>query len=131
MTTVPAELKYTREHEWVRVEDGIATIGLTDFAQEQLGDIVFVDMPGLGAEIKQMETCGAIESVKAASDIYAPVSGTVTAVNDRLSDKPELVNESPYDEGWIVKAKVGDIDELNALLSPAEYETLLASAETH
>ena len=128
MVTVLKELKYTRDHEWARVQDSVATVGLTDFAQEQLGDIVFVELPEVGTEIKQSEAFGAIESVKAATDMYAPVSGVIKEVNENLRNQPELINESPYDDGWMVKIDMSDDQELETLMSSTEYEQLLASA---
>lgn len=127
MVTIPAELKYTQQHEWVRVEDAVAVIGITDFAQEQLGDIVYIELPEIGAQLRQSQALGVIESVKAATDVYAPTSGTVTEVNESLRDRPELVNQYPYDAGWIVKATVGDEKELEGLLSSTEYEALVVS----
>jgi glycine cleavage system H protein len=122
----PADLRYTKEHEWVRVEGGVGTIGITDWAQDQLGDVVFVALPAPGAQLSQMAVFGEIESVKAVSELYAPVSGEVTEANQALADKPELVNESPYGDGWIVKVRLSDPAEVDALLTAEQYEQLLA-----
>ncbi|MBI2952768.1 MAG: glycine cleavage system protein GcvH [Chloroflexi bacterium] len=129
MPEVRQQLKYTKEHEWVRPTDDTAVVGISDYAQEQLGDVVFVELPAGGTEVTQFETFGTIESVKAASDLYSPVSGTVVEVNAALKDRPELLNQSPYDEGWLVKVKLKDRRELDVLLSPTEYDTLIGSLE--
>lgn len=129
MAEIRKELRYTKEHEWIKVTDDVATVGITDYAQEQLGDVVFVELPAVGAEVTQFETAGTIESVKAASDIYAPVSGTVVEVNQALKERPEIVNRSPYDEAWMMKIKMRDSKELDVLLSPSDYETLIGSLE--
>ncbi|MER3398985.1 MAG: glycine cleavage system protein H [Chloroflexota bacterium] len=118
---IPEDRKYTREHEWVQVEDGVAVVGITDYAQRELGDVVFVNLPAVGTRVKQFERFGEVESVKAVSDLYAPVSGEVTEVNLRLSSEPELVNRSPYGDGWMIKIRLEDPDELNNLLSAEEY----------
>lgn len=118
----PKELKYSKDHEWVKVEGNIATIGITDFAQSQLGDVVFVDLPEVGAQISAGSEFGAIESVKAVSDIYAPVSGVVKEVNEQLSDAPETVNQDAYGEGWIVKVELANTAEIDELLDSAAYE---------
>ncbi|WP_110876814.1 glycine cleavage system protein GcvH [Franconibacter helveticus] len=126
MSNVPNELKYSKEHEWLRKEaDGTYTVGITEHAQELLGDMVFVDLPEVGATVAAGDDCAVAESVKAASDIYAPVSGEIVAVNDALSDSPELVNSAPYGEGWIFKIKASDEGEVAALLDAAAYEVLL------
>ena len=117
----PEDLKYTREHEWVSVEGKVATIGITDHAQHQLGDVVFVELPGVGDRLEKSDAFGVVESTKAVSDIYAPVSGEVVEVNDDLPDNPELINEDPYGDGWIVKVTVGDPTDLDDLLSADEY----------
>lgn len=119
---VPHDLRYTREHEWVRIEDGIAVVGITDHAQDQLGDIVFVDFPEEGAEMLQFEKFGEIESVKAVSDLFAPLTGEVVEVNSRLEGEPELVNTSPYGEGWMLKMNMANPRELEALMTAADYE---------
>ena len=112
---VPEELKYTRSHEWVRLEDGVATVGITEHAQDELGDVVFVELPEQGAELAAGDSFGAVESVKAVSDLYAPVGGEVVEVNGSLEDSPEKINEDPYGEGWILKLRISDEPDL---LSP-------------
>jgi glycine cleavage system H protein len=126
----PIDRRYTREHEWVRVDDGTGTVGITDYAQDELGDIVYVEMPAPGASVKQSEKLGEIESVKAVSDLYAPVSGEVVEVNEGVNDHPELLNESPYEKGWLVRLRLADAAELEALLTAEQYDQLLAEAET-
>jgi len=118
---VPDDLRYLESHEWVRVADGTAEIGITEFAQDELGDVVFVELPDEGADLTAGEDFGVVESIKAVSDVYAPVSGTVTAVNDSLRDEPELLNEDPFGEGWMVKVELDDEGNLDDLLSPADY----------
>ena len=119
-------LKYSEEHEWVRVEsDGDAVVGITDFAAESLGDVVFVELPEVGAQLTQFDKMGEIESVKAVSDLYSPVSGTITARNEDLLDSPELVNDSPYDNGWMLRVELSDGGELDKLMSHAEYQAML------
>jgi glycine cleavage system H protein len=120
------DLRYLDTHEWVRVENGHARIGISDFAQDELGDVVFVELPGEGDELVREESFGVVESIKAVSDIYAPVSGTVTAVNDALADTPELLNEDPYGEGWLVELELADESELDDLLSADGYEDQIA-----
>lgn len=119
---IPANLLYTKEHEWVKIEGEVATIGITDYAQGQLGDIVFVELPALGAETKQMQPFGTIEAVKAVSDLFAPLSGTVVEVNAALADKPEAINQDCYGVGWLIKLKISNAGEKQALLSAADYE---------
>ncbi|KAA0221729.1 glycine cleavage system protein GcvH [candidate division KSB1 bacterium] len=119
---IPANLLYTKEHEWVKIEGEVATIGITDYAQGQLGDIVFVELPAAGAETKQMQPFGTIEAVKAVSDLFAPLSGTVTEVNTALADKPESINQDCYGAGWLIKLKISNAGEQAALLSAADYE---------
>ena len=121
----PPELKYTKEHEWVRVEGDSGTIGITDYAQDQLGDIVFVELPAAGAEISAAQKLGEIESVKAVSELFAPVSGEVTEANDGLADSPEAVNDDPYGDGWLIKVRLSDPAELEKLLSADEYEAFI------
>lgn len=120
-STYPDDLRYSKEHEWVRAEGGEATIGITSFAADELGDIVFVELPEPGTPVEQFGTFGVIESVKAVSDLYAPVSGEVTAVNEALSDRPELVNSDPFGEGWIVKVTLADPAQLDGLMDAAAY----------
>ncbi|MYO13229.1 glycine cleavage system protein GcvH [Salmonella enterica subsp. enterica serovar Kentucky] len=126
MSNVPNELKYSKEHEWLRKEaDGTYTVGITEHAQELLGDMVFVDLPDVGTTVNAGDDCAVAESGKAAPDIYAPVSGEIVAVNDALSDSPELVNSEPYGQGWIFKIKASDEAEVAALLDASAYEALL------
>lgn len=122
----PSELKYTKTHEWVRLEGDVAVVGITDFAQDALGDVVFVDLPQTGKAVEAGSAVAVVESVKTASDIYAPLSGEIIEVNSALSDKPELINQSPYAEGWLFKMKVNPAD-VNGLLSAAEYQTVAES----
>ncbi len=125
MSNVPSDLKYAKSHEWLRLSaDGMATIGITDYAQNSLGDITYVQVPKPGAVIKAGETFGVVESVKAASDLYAPVSGTVAEANPTLESKPEIVNQAPYDQGWMIRVKLSDPAQLNALLDAAAYQKL-------
>ena len=122
---VPENLNYTKEHEWVLVEDELATIGITDYAQGELGDIVFIEFPQVGETTKQMEPCASIEAVKAVSDLYAPISGEVVEINSELESDPQLVNKDPYGKGWMLKVKISDKGELDSLLSPGEYKKLI------
>ena len=126
MSEIPADLRYTKEHEWVRVEGDEAVVGITQFAADQLGDVVFVELPDTGRALDQFSTFGVVESVKAVSDLYAPLSGEVTATNDALSGTPELVNSDPYGEGWMLRLAVGDTAQVEALLDAAAYEKLVA-----
>ena len=122
----PEDLKYSEEHEWVRLEsDGIAVVGITDFAAESLGDVVFVELPDVGSSLTQFEKMGEIESVKAVSDLYSPVSGTITERNDSVMDSPELVNDSPYDSGWMLRVNLSDSAELDKLMNHAEYQAMI------
>ena len=121
----PANLKYSKEHEWVKVDGGIATIGITSHAQSELGDIVYVELPKIGAKFAAMKEFGVVESVKTVSTLYCPVSGEVIEVNSSLSSKPEVVNTDPYGQGWIIKVKLSDPSEAGKLLSSKEYEALL------
>ena len=123
---VPTDLRYTKDHEWVRVDGDTATIGVTDFAAGQLGDVVFVDLPAAGKAVEQFATFGVVESVKAVSDLYAPVSGEVVEVNPELGGNPELVNSDPFGAGWMIKVKLGDAGQVDGLLDPAAYEQLPA-----
>ncbi|MDG1337829.1 MAG: glycine cleavage system protein GcvH [Flavobacteriaceae bacterium] len=124
---IPEELKYTEEHEWVKIEDNIATIGITDFAQGELGDIVYLEIDTLDSEIALNEVFGTVEAVKTVSDLFMPVGGKVIEMNSNLEDKPELVNEDPYGEGWIIKIDITDLSEINSLLSAKDYKNLIAS----
>ena len=123
----PAGLKYSKEHEWVATEDSVATIGITDFAQEQLGEIVYVELPAVGEKVSKDDPFGVVESVKAVSDNFAPISGTVVEVNEDLPDSPETVNEDPYGDGWLIKIKVSDSAELDDLMDNEEYEEMVAA----
>ncbi len=125
--SVPEELQYTRSHEWVRTEGDTATVGITDYAQDELGDIVFVELPEEGATFGAGDSFGAVESVKAVSDIYAPVGGEVIEVNEALNDSPEKINDDPYGDGWIIKLRVSDEGDL---LSASDYEQLLEEEES-
>ena len=118
---VPDDLRYLESHEWARTDDGTARVGITDFAQDELGDVVFVELPEEGDELAAGEEFGVVESIKAVSDIYAPVSGTVAAVNDDLFDQPELVNEAPFGEGWMLEVELADESELDELLDADAY----------
>lgn len=119
-------LKYTKEHEWVRLEGDIATVGITDYAQKQLGDVVFIELPQVGAQVEQLKAFGVIEAVKAVSDLFSPITGEVSEVNTALESQSNLINSDPYGEGWIIKVKIKDEGELNTLLSPADYRKLVA-----
>jgi len=118
---LPEGLKYSKEHEWVLVEDRIAIIGITEYAQQELGDVVYVELPEAGEKVVKDDPFGAVESVKAVSDIYAPVSGTVTEVNDALPDNPEIINDDPYGDGWMIKVEMTDKDDLKDLMNAEEY----------
>ncbi len=118
----PKDLKYTKEHEWVREEDGSVVIGITDYAQDSLGDVVFVELPDEGAAVTKDETFGVVESVKAVSDLYSPVSGTVTEVNDAIVDSPEAINEDPYGDAWMIKVELGNPPETTEFLTAEEYQ---------
>lgn len=122
---IPEDVKYTKDHEWVRADGDTATVGISDYAQGELGDIVFIDFPGTGDATKQFESCASIEAVKAVSDLYAPVSGEVTEINTELEGDPQRVNKDPYGEGWLLKIKMSDPGELDALLSPEDYKKLI------
>ena len=124
---VPADLRYTKDHEWVRVDGDTATIGVTDFAAHQLGDVVFVDLPEVGAAVEAAASISEVESTKSVSDIYAPVSGTITEVNTDLADAPERLNEDPYGEGWICVIEPRDTADVDKLLDAAAYRDLIAS----
>lgn len=124
---IPEELKYTKEHEWIRDNgDGTATVGITDFAQSELGDIVFVELEDIGYEFEKDESFGTVEAVKTVSELYAPVSGEIIEINDKLEDAPELVNEYPYDDGWMVKLKINDDSEMDSLMTAEEYKEIIA-----
>lgn len=122
---IPADLKYTKEHEWVKVEGSSATIGITDYAAGELGDVVFVEMPKVGTKVQQMKPFGTIEAVKAISDLFSPLSGEVVEVNQEVVGEAAVINQDPYGHGWIIKIKFSNPGELDALLSAADYEGLL------
>jgi glycine cleavage system H protein len=130
MSIYPEDLHYTKQHEWVRVAEGASVIGITDYAQQQLGDIVYVDLPRIGTALEQGKVMGSVESVKAVSDIYAPVSGEVVEINEALATAPEKLNGSPHADGWLVKIKLSAPDEISGLLSAADYEKYVAEEET-
>ena len=122
------DVKYTKEHEWVKLEGDVATVGITDYAQRQLGDVVFIELPEAGTQVEQMKPFGVIEAVKAVSDIFSPLTGEVTEVNSELQTQSNLINSDPYGQGWIVKIKIKDPKELDGLLSPADYRKLVAAS---
>ncbi len=126
---VPKDLKYTRDHEWARVDGDAVSVGITDFAQEKLGSIVFVELPGSGKTAKKGETLVTVDSVKAVAEVYAPISGEVRETNEALKDNPELINREPYGGGWMVKMKIAAPGEIGTLLSPGDYEAFLAEEE--
>ncbi len=123
--SIPSDLKYSSEHEWLRIEGDVARVGITDYAQDSLGDIVYVDMPKVGAAVKFMGKFGEIESVKVASEIFSPAAGEIAEINDALDQSPELVNKDPYGEGWLVAIKLSDLSELDQLLDATAYEALV------
>jgi len=125
---IPEELKYSAEHEWIRVEGDVVHVGITDYAQEELGDVVFLELPEEGTELDQGESFGVVESVKAVSDLYSPVSGKVTEIHEALLDAPELINEYPYDDGWMVSIEISDPEELNGLMTADQYREHLEEA---
>ncbi len=125
--SVPTDLRYTRDHEWVRLEGDEATVGITQYAADQLGDIVFVELPDIGRALEGAKAFGVVESVKAVSDLFAPLAGEVTATNDALTGGPELVNSDPYGAGWMVRIRVADSSELDDLLDAATYDALVAA----
>ncbi len=121
----PLGLKYSREHEWVKVVGSVAIVGITDFAQSELGDVVYVELPEVGVEVEANNTFGVVESVKAVSDLYAPVTGTVTEVNEELNDAPELVNSDPFEDAWMLRIEMSDTSELDGLLEADEYKVFV------
>ena len=129
MSNIPENLRYSKDHEWVKVEDGVASIGITDYAQHSLGDVVYVDMPRVGDKLGAHEAFGSVESVKAVSEIFTPVSGEVVEVNEELNDTPESVNEDPYGNAWLIKVKMSNPGETDAMLSSEEYEEFLTESE--
>ena len=131
MTLNPSDRQYTKEHEWLKIQDpesNLAIVGITHYAQEQLGDVVFIDMPEIGSNLVHMEKMGEIESVKAVSDLFSPVSGEVIKTNSELLDRPELINEDPYNEGWILQVILSDTRELSSLISADEYQSFTEQA---
>ena len=128
MAKVPSDLKYVKSHEWVRVNGDVATVGITDHAQHELTDVVFVELPDLGRKIKAGEACAVVESVKTASEIYSPLSGEITEVNQAVVDDPALVNSEPYEDGWFFRIKLSNPPELKALLSPEQYKVQISAA---
>ncbi len=125
----PKNLRYHKEHDWARIEGDVATLGVTDYAQESLGDIVYIELPEVGAEVSAGTSYAEIESVKAVSDVFAPLSGTVIEANEEVVDAPELINESPYEDGWLIKIKLSDPSEADDLLSAEDYEEILAEQD--
>lgn len=123
--SIPKDLRYSEEHEWVKVEGNLVKIGITDFAQHELGDIVFVELPEVGDEIKADEPFGSVESVKTVSELYAPISGKVVEVNEELGDSPEFVNESPYENAWMIVIEASDLNEVEKLMTPEQYEEMI------
>lgn len=122
MANVPEDLHYSKDHEWVRVEGDTAVIGITDYAQDSLGDVVYVELPKVGEQFAANESFGSVESVKAVSEVFSPVSGEISAINESLNDQPEKVNQDPYNEGWMIRVKMSSPGEVDSLLTAAEYE---------
>jgi len=127
----PPELLYTKEHEWVRVDESVGTIGITDFAQKELGDVVFVELPKPGDHVTAGESFGTVESVKAVSEIFSPISGEVTSVNGKLQNNPELVNSDPHGEAWLIRVQLADRAEIDKLMTADEYETFIQKEKAH
>ena len=123
---IPVNLKYTKEHEWLKIEDNIAYVGITDFAQSELGDIVFVELPNLDEEFAQNDIFGTIEAVKTLADLYIPISGKIIAINDKLENEPELINNDPYEDGWIVKVEISNPSDIDLLLNENDYKELIS-----
>ena len=123
---IPEDLKYSREHEWALVEENVATVGITDFAQDALGDVVFVELPEVGASVEAGKAFGVVESVKAVSDVYAPLTGTIEEINDDLIDAPEIINTSPYEDGWMVKIRMANAADADDLMDAEAYQALIA-----
>jgi len=126
---VPEELKYTKEHEWLKAEEGVVTIGITDYAQSELGDIVFVELPQVGDAVSQGEPFGTIEAVKTVADLFSPVSGEVSELNPKIEEDPAVMNKDPYGEGWMMKIKMSDASQADSLLSPTDYRALIEKTE--
>ncbi|MCK4336933.1 MAG: glycine cleavage system protein GcvH [Candidatus Aminicenantes bacterium] len=125
----PEEYRYSKDHEWIKVEGDLGTIGITDFAQKQMGDVVYVEMPDIGTELECHQTIGVIESVKAVSDIYSPTAGEVLEVNENLNESPELINEDPHGKGWIIKIKIKKSSEVEKMMSFSDYEKFLSGLD--
>ena len=124
---IPSELKYTKDHEWIKIEGDVATVGITDFAQSELGDIVYVEVETVGEELEQEEVFGTVEAVKTVSDLFQPLTGEIIEFNEGLEDDPELVNNDPYEKGWMVKIKISDTSQIDNLLSADDYKTLIGA----
>lgn len=122
---IPKDLLYTEDHEWIRIDEELAVVGITDYAQSELGDIVYVDLPDIGAEVNQGDSFGTIEAVKAVSDLYMPLSGEVLEVNESLNNNPEMINKDPYKEGWMIKIKLSNLTQREELLDSKQYENLI------
>jgi glycine cleavage system H protein len=121
----PKDIKFTDDHEWIKIDDNIVTVGITDFAQSELGDIIYVEFPDVGTKFSNKDSIGTLEAVKTVADIFAPLSGFITEINESLEDNPELINESPYENGWIIKMKIEDIEDYGKLLNADEYKKLI------
>jgi len=121
----PKDIKFTDDHEWIKIDDNIVTIGITDFAQSELGDIIYIEFPDVGTKFSNKDSIGTLEAVKTVADIFAPLSGFITEINESLEDNPELINESPYENGWIIKMKIEDIEDYGKLLNADEYKKLI------
>lgn len=124
--SIPKDLKYTQDHEWVRIEGDIATVGITDFAQGELGDIVYVEVETIGESLDKESVFGTVEAVKTVSDLFLPLAGEITAFNENLEDTPELVNDDPYDQGWIIKMKISDLSQIETLLTHEVYQAIIS-----
>ena len=122
---LPEDIKYTEDHEWARLDGDVLTIGITDFAQSELGDIIFVEFPDLNTEVSEKDSIGTLEAVKTVADIYSPISGEIIELNNNLENTPELINEDPYNEGWILKIKINDNNDYNSLLTNTEYQNII------
>ena len=129
--TIPEDSRYAKSHEYIHVENGVGTVGITDYAQKELGDVVFVELPQVGSPLEAADELGSIESVKAVSELFAPVSGEVVEVNEALSDKPELVNTDPYGDGWMIKVRLSDPSEMDVLMTAEEYEEYIQTEAGH
>ena len=127
----PPEFLYTKEHEWIRVDESVGTIGITDYAQKELGDVVFVELPKVGDHVAASESFGTVESVKAVSEIYSPVSGEVTSVNNKLQNSPEMVNADPHGEAWLIRVQLADRSEIDKLMTADEYEAYIQQEKAH